>query len=88
MKTDPKHKRLRFASVTKGIRLRLDQMEAIERLMQLDPELDWSKAVRRGLDLFIVERTGEPQDQRARLLAELRELDARAKQIREELGEK
>jgi hypothetical protein len=27
-------------------------------LIELDPELDWSKAVRRGLDLFIAEREG------------------------------
>jgi hypothetical protein len=50
-----KPRRTRFASVTKGIRLRTDQMEALERLMGLDPELDWSKAVRRGLDLFLAE---------------------------------
>jgi hypothetical protein len=42
---------------TKGIRPRPDQIQALGRLMELDPELNWSKAVRRGLDLFIAERT-------------------------------
>jgi len=41
---------------TKGIRPRPDQIQALGRLMELDPELNWSKAVRRGLDLFIAER--------------------------------
>jgi hypothetical protein len=56
----------RFSGSTKGIRLRIDQMEALERLFIIDPELDWSKAVRRGIDLFIAERTGQyrtPQSQ-------------------------
>jgi len=41
---------------TKGVRPRPDQIAALERLMETDPELDWSTAVRRGLDLFLAER--------------------------------
>jgi len=44
---------------TKGVRPRPDQIEALEQLMELDPELDWSKAVRRGLDLFLQERAAQ-----------------------------
>ncbi len=45
----------RFSHVTKGIRLRVDQIAALEQLFSIDPELDWSKAVRRGIDLFLTE---------------------------------
>jgi len=43
---------------TKGIRPRSDQIEKLERLMEHDPELTWSIAIRRGLDMFITERMG------------------------------
>jgi hypothetical protein len=56
MNREPHRRRTRFAAQTKGIRLRVDQVEALERVMQLDPELDFSKAVRRGVDLFLAER--------------------------------
>jgi hypothetical protein len=45
----------RFSEVTKGIRLRVDQIEALERLFLIDKELDWSKAARKGVDLLIAE---------------------------------
>jgi hypothetical protein len=41
---------------TQGFRPRLDQVKTMQRLMELDLELDWSKAVRRGLDLFFAEK--------------------------------
>ena len=51
----------RFSGTTKGIRLRNDQIEALEQEFLLDLELDWSKAVRRGIDLFLSERRGMRQ---------------------------
>jgi hypothetical protein len=51
-------KRRNLAEQTMGVRLRKDQIEDVNRLMDSDPELDFSTAVRRGLDLFIAERTG------------------------------
>src|SRR6516164_7024555 len=38
---------------TRAARLRPDQIDAIERLIEIIPELDWSTAIRRGLDLLI-----------------------------------
>jgi len=52
---------------TKGVRPRPDQIEALETLMERDPELDWSKAVRRGLDLFLAERLRAQAEQVASL---------------------
>jgi len=49
-------RRPRFSDITRGIRLRLDQEQALSQEMVLDPELDASKAIRRGLDLFLAER--------------------------------
>ena len=40
---------------TRAARLRPDQIDAIERLIEIVPELDWSSAIRRGLDLLIRE---------------------------------
>lgn len=51
-------RRKNLAEHTTGIRLRKDQMDDLQQLMNGDPELDVSKAVRRGVDLFIAERTG------------------------------
>src|SRR6476620_4875684 len=48
--------RARFISTTKGVRPRPDQIPALEFLLELDAELDWSKVVRRGLDLFFAEQ--------------------------------
>lgn len=43
----------RLADHTSGVRLRVDQIEAVEQLCALDPEMDMSTAVRRGLDMFL-----------------------------------
>lgn len=43
----------RLADYTSGVRLRLDQIEAVGRLCKIDPEMDMSTAVRRGLDMFL-----------------------------------
>jgi hypothetical protein len=43
-------------SETQGFRPRVDQVETMKRLMELDLELDWSMAIRRGLDLFFAEK--------------------------------
>ena len=43
---------------TVGVRPRKDQMEKLKELYELDPELDFSEAVRRGLDMFIAEQGG------------------------------
>jgi hypothetical protein len=51
-------KRRNLAEQTMGVRLRKEQVEELQHLMDSDPELDFSKAVRRGVDLFIAERTG------------------------------
>ena len=66
-KSEIRKRRPRFADQTKGIRLRVDQIEALERLMQLDLELDFSKAIRRGVDLFIAkERAASESLKKAR----------------------
>jgi hypothetical protein len=43
----------RFSGVTKGIRLRNDQMEALDKIFIMEPELDWSKVIRQGLDMWL-----------------------------------
>ena len=43
----------RLADHTSGIRLRVDQLEAVARLSEIDPEMNLTDAVRRGLDMFL-----------------------------------
>jgi len=43
----------RLADHTSGVRLRVDQIEAVAKLCDIDPEMDMSTAVRRGLDMFL-----------------------------------
>lgn len=48
-----KRSKTRLADYTSGVRLRVDQIEAVGRLCAIDPEMDMSTAVRRGLDMFL-----------------------------------
>jgi len=40
---------------TRAARLRPDQIDVIERFIEAFPELDWSSAIRKGLDLLVRE---------------------------------
>lgn len=56
MKKKRAHKKVsQLKKGTKGVRPRPDQESAMKRLMELDPELTWSGAWRKGLDLFIAQ---------------------------------
>lgn len=56
MKRKRAHKKVsQLKKGTKGVRPRPDQEEAMERILELDPELDWSTAWRKGLDMFIAQ---------------------------------
>lgn len=39
--------------VTKGVRVRPDQVERIEKLRKKYPDLTWGSALKDGLDLFL-----------------------------------
>jgi len=43
----------------RAARLRPDQVDAVERLIHVVPELDWSSAIRQGLDLLIEKLSAE-----------------------------
>lgn len=58
----------KLSAGTTGIRVWLDQSEALRRIEEQYPDLNFSIAARRGLDLFIAEMTGTPAPPRSHFL--------------------
>jgi hypothetical protein len=56
----PARMRRKLETTTRGFRAWTDQVDSVERMVELNPELGWSKVVRRGLDLAIAESKGQP----------------------------
>jgi hypothetical protein len=48
--------RRKLEKQTRGFRAWRDQVDSVERMIELNPELGWAQVVRRGLDLVIGEQ--------------------------------